>query len=122
MWKASNSHWRRVIGSVVVPEGRKIPQGLLVALSNHARTNGQAGGWAKLVQMGHSRGRPCLSMTMMSRWAGRRPGDDFYVSAIRRADEDVLSPRLHVDGANTESSKSFSSPAAVRSRWWYAHP
>ena len=74
-----------VRGLVVVPEGRKIPQGLLVILSNHARTNGQAGG---LGQVG-SDGAFTLAAVPAGDYdielGSAGPGDDLYVGAIHGA-------------------------------------
>ena len=90
-------------GLVVVPEGRKIPQGLLVMLSNRARNNGQAGG---LGQVG-SDGAFTLDAVAAGDYdialGSTGPGDDLYVSAIRRDDEDVLAHGLHVNGSVNEA-------------------
>jgi hypothetical protein len=91
-----------VRGLVVVPEGRTIPQGLLVMLSNHARTNGQAGG---LGQVGSD-----AAFTLAAVPAGdydieldsAGPGDDLYVSAIHGGNDDVLAHGLHVNGPSSE--------------------
>jgi hypothetical protein len=87
-----------VTGLVVAPEGRRIPQGLLVLLSNRARTNSQAGGLGQVGSDG--------TFTLAAVPAGDYdvqvgsvgPGDDLYVSAIRRGDDDVLAKGLHVSG------------------------
>ncbi len=90
-------------GLVSVPEGRKIPQGLFVILSDRARTNNQAGGLGQVASDG--------AFTMDTVQAGEYdvalgstgPGDDLYVSAIRRDDEDVLAHGLHVTGSSNEA-------------------
>ena len=90
-------------GLVIVPEGRKIPQGLLVMLSDSARTNGQAGG---LGQVG-SDGAFTLEAVAAGDYdigiGSTGPGDDLYVSAMRRGDEDVLAHGLHVNGSSNEA-------------------
>ena len=91
-----------VRGLVIVPEGRKIPQGLLVMLSNHARTNGQAG---ELGQVG-SDGAFTLAAVPAGDYdlelGSAGPADDLYVSAIRRGDDDVLAHGLHISGPSSE--------------------
>lgn len=91
-----------VSGLVVAPEGRKIPKGVLVVLSNHERTNQQAGG---LGQVG-SDGTFTLAAVPAGDYdvelGSAGPGDDLYVSAIRRGDDDVLTKGLHVTGPSSE--------------------
>lgn len=90
-------------GLVVVPEGRKLSQGLLVVLSPRARTNMQAGGLGQIASDG--------AFTLDTVPAGdydialgsTGPSDDLYVSAIRRGDEDVLTHGLHVNGTSNEA-------------------
>jgi hypothetical protein len=91
-----------VRGVVVAPEGRKIPERLLVVLSNHARTNQPAGG---LGQVG-SDGTFTLAAVPAGDYdielASAGPGDDLYVSSIRRGDDDVLAKGLRVNGPTSE--------------------
>ena len=90
-----------VSGLVVAPEGRTIPKGVLVVLSNH-ETNRQAGG---LGQVG-SDGAFTLAAVPAGDYdvelGSAGPGDDLYVSAIRRGDDDVLAKGLHVTGSSSE--------------------
>jgi hypothetical protein len=94
-----------ITGLVVVPESRKIPQRLLVMLLNRARTNGQDGG------LGLGQVAPDGAFTLDTVPAGdydvavgsTGPGDDLYVSAVRRGGEDVLAHGLHVNGSSNEA-------------------
>jgi hypothetical protein len=92
-----------VKGVVVVPEGRKIPQGLLVMLSDRAMTIGRAGGVGQVASDGAFTldTVPTGDYDVLLGTAG--PSDDLYVSAIRQADEDVLAYGLHVNGSRIEN-------------------
>lgn len=99
-----------VKGLVMAPEGRKIPQGTLLMLSNRRRTNRQAGGMAQVGPDGTFTldGIPTGEYDIALGSTG--PGDDLYVSAIRRGDDDVLAKGLRVDGASSEPVKIILKP------------
>ena len=92
-----------VTGLVVPPEGRRIPAGLLVTLSNRERTNRQGGGFGPV--------SPDGTFTLAAVAAGDYDvelgitspggGDDLYVGAIRRGDEDVLAKGLSINGPSS---------------------
>ena len=90
-------------GLVVVPEGRKIPQGLLVMLSDRARTNRQAGGLGQIASDGTFTLDPVQAGDYDIALGSTGPSDDLYVSAVRRGDEDVLAHGLHVNGSSNET-------------------
>lgn len=91
-----------VRGVVIVPEHRKLPQGLLVVLSSHAGRGPQAGG---LAQVG-SDGTFALAAVPAGDYeielGSVGPGDDLYVSAIQRGDDDVLAKGLYVNGPSSQ--------------------
>jgi protocatechuate 3,4-dioxygenase beta subunit len=89
-------------GLVVVPEHRKVPQGLLVALSNHARTNHQGGGLARVASDGTFTLPAVPAGEYEIELASAGPGDDLYVSGIRRGDDDLIANGLRVDAASVD--------------------
>lgn len=97
---------QKITGMVVVPEGRKIPPGLLVVLGPRERGNRQAGG------IGHVDSNGAFTIpsvpagdydVAIGALGNPGPGDDLYVSGIHLGDEDVLSKGLHVSGPQQES-------------------
>ncbi|MBZ5579807.1 MAG: carboxypeptidase-like regulatory domain-containing protein [Acidobacteriia bacterium] len=91
-----------VSGRVVVPEGRNIPQGLLVLLSNRERVNRQAGGLSQIGSDGAFTVAAVPAGDYDIALGSAGPGDDLYVSAIRRGDDDVLAKGLRVNGPSAE--------------------
>jgi hypothetical protein len=91
-----------VKGRVTVPEGRKVPEGLIVMLSGRSGIEQQGDRLGKVRSDG--------TFTLASVPAGEHdielgiagPGDDLYVSAIRWGDDDVLSRGLRVNGPSSE--------------------
>ena len=81
---------QNVTGRIVVPEGRKVPSGLLIMLGQKDHRNNMAGGAAPV--------RPDGTFSMREVQAGdyevlissTGQGDDLYVSSIRNGDHDTL--------------------------------
>jgi len=92
-------------GLIVAPEGRQVPRGLVVVLSSRERATQQADGFAQVGSDG--------TFMMPAAAAGEYrvelgatssigAGEDLYVSAIRRGDEDVLTKGLNVGSPSGE--------------------
>jgi len=87
---------------VVLPEGRKMPAALLVILGNRSRKNAQSGGLGQVGSDGTFTVGDVTSDDYDVTVGNTGRGDDLYVSAIRRGDEDVLAKGLHVNGPSSE--------------------
>ena len=85
-------------GTVVVPEGRKMPSGLLVLLSSRGRTQRQAGGLGKVGSDASFTFPSVAAGDYDIQLASGGVFDDLYISSIRRGDDDVLARGLHVSG------------------------
>jgi len=85
-------------GVVVVPEGRKLPSGVLVLLSSRQRMSRQAGGLGRVDSEGSFTLPSVAAGDYDVQLASTGPGDDLYVSAIHRGDDDVLAKGLRVNG------------------------
>lgn len=86
----------------VVAPGRHIPQGLLVVLSNRARINRQSGGLGQVGPDGTFTLAAVPAGDYDVQLASAGPGDDLYVSTIRRGDDNVLADGLRVNGPSSD--------------------
>lgn len=101
---------------VVAPDGRHIPQGLLVVLSNRARMNRQSGGLGQVGPDGTFRLAAVPAGDYDVKLASAGPEDDLYVSNIRRGDDNVLADGLCVNGASSDPIEITFKPTGAPSR------
>ena len=93
---------QRITGRVIVPEGRPVPPGLMVALSPRERKELPQGGLVPVARDGefHTELLPAGDYEVVT---GRvNESDDLYISAIHVGDQDVLAKGLHLGDAAPE--------------------
>ena len=87
---------RRIQGTVVVPDGRKVPQ-LMIVLAPRDRTDHDGGGFAQVASDGAFHFPAVAAGEYDVALASTGPGDDLYVSAIRLGDSDALADGIRPD-------------------------
>jgi protocatechuate 3,4-dioxygenase beta subunit len=90
---------QKITGRVLVPEGRSVPQGLIVMLGQRERLDSQAGGVGEVSREGTFRLESVVPGDYDVLIGSTIRGDDLYVNAIRMGDLDVLAEGLQVPGA-----------------------
>jgi hypothetical protein len=90
---------QRITGRLIVPEGRSVPPGLMVALSPRERKELPQGGLVPVAADGafHTEMLPAGDYDVTT--GSVNESDDFYISAIRMGDQDALAQGLHLGGA-----------------------
>jgi hypothetical protein len=90
-----------VTGKVVMPPGRRVPQGLVVVLQSREHLNGftdgaGAGGFTQPREDGAFSIEGVISGDYDVVLANAGKGDDLYVDSIRSGDQDIFSSGFHV--------------------------
>ncbi len=85
-----------ISGVIVVPEGRKIPAGLVAMLASREIRFDGGGGLTQPGSDGEFQMRDVASGDYDVVLANTGPGDDLYVSAIQTGDDDALAGGVHV--------------------------
>jgi hypothetical protein len=98
----NRTHARRAAehnGTVIGPEGRPLPPGLVVALSPQERIVLPQGGLAPVARDGTFHSEPLAAGDYEVTTGRINESDDLYVSAIHMGDEDVPAKGLHLGDA-----------------------
>jgi len=87
-----------ISGSVVLPEGRKMPAGLVTVLMSRESRDNRGGGLSQPGSDGVFQMRDVPPGDYDVALGNTGPGDDLYVSAIQAGDDDALAGGVHVGG------------------------
>lgn len=94
---------QEVGGTVVVPDGRQLPAGLMVLLSRREQRNGQRGGIGRVEPDGSFKIPAVLPGVYDIALGSTGPDDDLYVGSIHQGDEDILANGIRVSAASGDS-------------------
>jgi len=87
-----------ISGSIVLPEGRKMPAGLIAVLVSRESHDNRGGGMSQPGSDGAFQMRDVPPGDYDVALGNTGPGDDLYVSAIQTGDDDALAGGVHVGG------------------------